>query len=752
MQDAFTPLRLTNSGTSDNFQLRTKDGIYITYDASYHATGAAYANYFTNGTWWIEETTPGGSNLTVRPGWKPNLHLSDFDLTANAVSWYDRHADEWDCLGLQAAASGSGTDASPSYRSGAGGANMGLYSVVTVAAEAGSDRTDCAASTLTLSADPLPLPFAGQWTVTSGPGTLTFADDTDAATDISSYTAPGRYVLRWTNQGLSSSCNLIYDEISVWVSGTASAVAGEWAGAYDSDWHQCLNWADGQVPTTTTDVLVDDADNHSFQPVISAAAVCRDLTLENGKSLTLSGAGSLETYGHFDIQSGATFTQAGSGYLGLRQDLTINGSFSQDINTETRWIGTDHGTLAGSGTLSLHNARLQKDALSQTVTLARSLIVANQLEIVTGKLISSSTNLLIFPDTATTSGANRNGFVEGPVRKHTSSLTPFNFPTGKGSWLGLATIQATTADPTTYTAEYVNNRYPGTLGVRIDQNPTPGNLEHVSQIEYWTIDRSTTGTPADAYLSLHWGPQSGVSSDPGDWEDLRVAHFNSGISLWENTGTNGVAVGTVDSGVVYSGLIADFSPFTLSSIIPDNPLPIQQLDLQATDLGRDVRLDWQVSKEQGLAGYVPQYRAEQGDWHNLPEQRARNQGSGAYSSLHPNAPMDQLYYRLRLLDLDGAESYSQVVSLRREIADNDQLCKLGLHPNPGTEGFNVVACLSGAYEIVVYDLAGRQLMRQRGEGKGSINHPIEMQRLAEGTYLVRLIQPQQVQQLRWVKR
>ena len=82
-------------------------------------------------------------------------------------------------------------------------------------ANAGPDQRRIATLVATMAAYPFTVPNTGIWTKISGPGTVVFASNTNAATGIT-VSLPGTYVLRWTIvQAPGSPCPPLFDEVTV---------------------------------------------------------------------------------------------------------------------------------------------------------------------------------------------------------------------------------------------------------------------------------------------------------------------------------------------------------------------------------------------------------------------------------------------------------------------------------------------------------------------------------------------------------
>jgi hypothetical protein len=128
-----------------------------------------------------------------------------------------------------------------------------------------------------------------------------------------------------------------------------------WIGIASTDWHTTSNWCNGSVPTALDNVIIPLTAN---QPVISAAAVCNDITINSSAILTISGANSFTVSGNF-IENG-TFTPGASStviYNGAAQtaavasyqNLTLSGSGAKSFATTP----TVNGTLSLEGTASV---------------------------------------------------------------------------------------------------------------------------------------------------------------------------------------------------------------------------------------------------------------------------------------------------------------------------------------------------------------------------------------------------------------
>ena len=97
--ESYTPVTLNNAGTTDDFNVRVDNTVY--QDGT---NGNAITTDVVDATWYINETTASGSDITAIFQWNGSDELTDFDRTQAFVSAY--HTSQWN-NGTASAASGS---------------------------------------------------------------------------------------------------------------------------------------------------------------------------------------------------------------------------------------------------------------------------------------------------------------------------------------------------------------------------------------------------------------------------------------------------------------------------------------------------------------------------------------------------------------------------------------------------------------------------------------------------------------------
>ena len=110
-----------------------------------------------------------------------------------------------------------------------------------------------------------------------------------------------------------------------------------WLGTTNTDWNTTSNWCSGTIPTATTDVTIPSSPTH--QPIIgSAGGSCKNITLQSGASLSISGAYTFDVKGNWS--NSGTFT-AGSG------TVSFTGTVAQTIAGTTTFTNLTINNAAG---------------------------------------------------------------------------------------------------------------------------------------------------------------------------------------------------------------------------------------------------------------------------------------------------------------------------------------------------------------------------------------------------------------------
>lgn len=382
-----------------------------------------------------------------------------------------------------------------------------------------------------------------------------------------------------------------------------------------------------------------------------------------------------------------TFTGANVTIYG---DVTNNASIV-DSGALVTLNGPNLQTFGGSSITTLNNLLLNNSS-APGVTLAQALNVRGTLTFTDGYLNTTAVNILTMTSTSAVSGASNNSFVSGPVNK--DGNTAFVFPTGKNVVYAPIAIAAPAVVTDRFTAEY------------FQVSPTPTypawsyepTLNHVSECEYWMLNR-TTGS-SNVAVTLSWDTRScGVTN----LSDLRVARWDG--TQWTDKG-NGGTTGTTAAGTVVSlAAVTGFGPFTLASTTLTNPLPVELLTFSAYCEQEEVLLRWSTASEFNNDYFTIENSLDALNWQTA----ATLDGSGTTSNLtnylwvDPSNPGRDMYYRLSQTDYNGATTIHDPVYLKN---CSELESKLSIYPNPAKSIVNILT-EEKISQIRVLDPAGK---------------------------------------------
>lgn len=457
----------------------------------------------------------------------------------------------------------------------------------------------------------------------------------------------------------------------------------------------------------------------------------------NGKELRFCSntAGFLQINGNLEIGTGTKFSLTGGSAAGtvyLKGNLLGNGEITEGGSATTCDLvfnGTSTQT-ASFNTITNDSRFTINNPAGLTVTTNWTLPNSTNARILlTDGNVDMGTNLLDIqrPSALALSGGTLNSHIIGRLRRATNSSSTYLFPVSKSA-TEVASIKLNPigATATAYEVEFFR---PNAYNRLAQADPLVKNAGDY----YWNITRVSGTENADLTVRYDLMQTGNINSEA----DLRILHWNSINSNWDNLGGSGAG-----SEIFVNG-VSDFSPFTLGTV-GATPLPVHLFSFSGFRAASVNKLSWTTASENNNAGFEVQRSIDGrtyepiGFVHSL----AANGNSSAqlnYSFTDATAGGPKHYYRLKQMDVDGRGKMSSIVLIRSEKSLG--LSIAGAYPNPanGTLNIWIESPQKTNASVQIVDAGGRVAASQNNMvQEGASNIPIDLTRLSAGVYVVRI--------------
>jgi glucose/arabinose dehydrogenase len=242
-----------------------------------------------------------------------------------------------------------------------------------------------------------------------------------------------------------------------------------------------------------------------------------------------------------------------------------------------------------------------------------------------------------------------------------------------------------------------------------------------------TLGRSITGgyvyrgtEPANAALSGYYVCADYISRNlwlvRPDGSSVRQAGLTQSIT----------GFGEDNNGELY----AVSSSGTLFSVVVSSVLPLKLVSFSGTSEAGYNDLKWITALEENTEKFVIEYSTDGSSFVVAGEVAARNGGS--YSFRHAINNSGLLKYRLNMVDIDGSNHYSPIISI-----GNNNNKEIGIYPTVVSD--NVLKIVSGQVidKIEIYSLEGKQVhTRRMNAARGYFS--IQLPTLQKGMYIIKL--------------
>jgi len=285
---------------------------------------------------------------------------------------------------------------------------------------------------------------------------------------------------------------------------------------------------------------------------------------------------------------------------------------------------------------------------------------------------------------------------------------------------------------------------------------TPGTLPTSITSAYFS-GKSTVYPPGDVSASFWTAPATGGSGYTysvkvfyGPHEKGTVNNSNAGL-IYRYTAGFGNPFGSADTTqypqVAYvagrSLALVASAAFSLSDYI--NPTPVKLLDLTATKMNKDIRLDWSTASEINNNYFSVQRSFDGSDFTAIGNVKGAVNSNTLTNYMFPDQNAQSLnqpviFYRLKQVDMDGKFSYSNIVKVEFNSKDERVVAAI---PNPFTDKLSVSFNTAEVEPVTIkiINMNGQVVFERlinTAIGVNSISLD-EAADLSEGVYFVNLI-------------
>lgn len=398
-----------------------------------------------------------------------------------------------------------------------------------------------------------------------------------------------------------------------------------------------------------------------------------------------------------------------------------------DITVSGDW--NNHGTLDWAASRLIFNGsedQILSDSagniLPQMVVhksggslyLADTVRISDSLNLVSGKVISADSSLLLLLTMAGCNPTDSSSFVDGPMAKVYPVATQpnsFQFPTGKDNDFRPVTVYLTSvsADSVTINVEQVNSSAQALAGIM-------NEMDKVSSVRYWYISKEGPGTFRDAYITLSYdtlATNDGVEIA----SELRVAQLDTTDTwTWNNAGGSGTQdyVGTIRTDALDETKLGYFT-FGDAAGGLDISLPVMLSLFEITENRDEIRLFWRTESEVNNHYWLID-KKEAGDSTLAFETIAKIDGQGTVSSESDYHFVDKeiaagnsYVYRLADVSFSGRTHYHDPVTI--EVSSPGKYELYQNFPNPFNPLTHILYDIPWDSEVTVeiYNLVGQKV-------------------------------------------
>ena len=274
---------------------------------------------------------------------------------------------------------------------------------------------------------------------------------------------------------------------------------------------------------------------------------------------------------------------------------------------------------------------------------------------------------------------------------------------------GILTGNSTNVNNIVWTAGSYATNTTHLIVIRYDISSGPGNQDDAYMwVDLNSFASAPTTASANATLldanEANYGSQlnaleiyqNGANSPVADFDAFRIAYGATPNIAWVNLDPAGAT------------------------------LPVRLTSFNASEEGFSTKLVWNTAEEINIASYVIEKSTDGRNFTAIGTVKAANLRS--YNFTDPQS-VENSYYRLKMVELDGTFKYSYIVSIKAKLEAN-----ISLSPNPVKSSLMILHPKAGGTSHIQIMSASGQLLRDIRLSANAVISNVDMSGFTSGLY------------------
>jgi hypothetical protein len=227
---------------------------------------------------------------------------------------------------------------------------------------------------------------------------------------------------------------------------------------------------------------------------------------------------------------------------------------------------------------------------------------------------------------------------------------------------------------------------------------------------------------------------------------------------WTLNGTHVTATGSNAVPILSRTNMSGFSEFGVGGDSTINSLPVTLMSFDALADGGNVLLRWITASEINTEGFELERSADERTFSLLSFVNSKGNATGVSTynftdeKVFGKTGATDLYYRLKVLDLDGSFAYSPVKKVSQNLREKNAVI---VQPNPFVGAFmlNIQSSDLSTAQLQISDYTGKTIIEKQFNISTGINliNINDLNNQAAGVYFLRLNMGNEAQTIKLVK-